>query len=467
MPSDADVSFRDILSFAIGGGWGQEQPNEKECERVRVVRGTDIPSVHERSFHDVPTRFESTAKVGKRRLRPGDIVLEISGGSSAKGQPTGRTVFIDEEVLEGLKGDAIPASFCRLVRVDDKRILPQFAYYWLQDMYVSGRAFGYEAQSTGISNFQFERFLDAERLTLPSIAEQQDVVDVLSAIEGRQRLLRRTNATLDSIAQSLFKSWFIDFDPVHAKVEGREPEGMDAVTAALFPAEFEETPIGLIPKGWSAQPFGALLDFTIGGDWGNETASSDCTLPATIIRGTDIPEILGGRYQAIPRRFVSPKKALKRRLGDGDLVIEVSGGSKTQPTGRSLYVTRDLLAKLGDAVVPTSFCRLFRARDAQTALLLSRHLVEIYRAGKTWNYQVQSTGLANFQTQHFLDAEMVVIPQSTILQRYFDVVRPLLDRIYAAPIAELEVMRNALLPRLVSGKIRTTNPQIILDEAIA
>lgn len=467
MPSDEVVSFRDILSFAIGGGWGQEQPNEKECERVRVVRGTDIPSVHERNFKDVPTRYESTAKVGKRRLRSGDIVLEISGGSSSKGQPTGRTLFIDDEVLEGLGGDAIPASFCRLVRVDTKKILPEFAYYWLQEMYVSGRAFVYEAQSTGISNFQFERFLDAERLKLPSVAEQQEVVDVLSAIETRQRLLRKANATLDSIAQCLFKSWFVNFDPVHDKAEGREPAGMDASTAALFPAAFEETPVGLVPKGWASLPFGALLDSTIGGDWGSETASSECTLPATVIRGTDIPEILSGRYQAVPRRYVSPRKAVKRSLGDGDLVVEVSGGGKTYPTGRSLYVTRDLLAKLGGTVVPTSFCRLFRARDAQTALFLSRHLVEIYRAGKMWNYQVQSTGLANFQTQHFLDSEMVVAPQSAVLQRYFDLVRPLVDRVYAAPIAELEVMRNTLLPRLISGKLRMTNPQTVLDEAIA
>jgi len=63
-------------------------------------------------------------------------------------------------------------------------------------------------------------------------------------------LLRQTNATLESIAQALFRSWFIDFDPVRAKQAGREPEGMDAATAALFPAEFEESAPGLIPKGW-------------------------------------------------------------------------------------------------------------------------------------------------------------------------------------------------------------------------
>jgi type I restriction enzyme S subunit len=250
MASEPEVCFRDVLSFAIGGGWGQEEATAKESELVRVIRGTDIPSVNARRFREIPTRYETPSKVEKRRLRSGDIVLEISGGSSSKGQPTGRTVFIDDEVLDGLTGTAIPASFCRLVRVDARRVLPKFAYYWLQEMYVSGRAFAYENQSTGISNFQFERFLDAERLALPSMSMQEEIAAALSPIEARQRLLRQSNASLEAIAQALFKSWFIDFDPVRAKAEGRDPEGMDPATAALFPSEFEDSPLGLIPKGW-------------------------------------------------------------------------------------------------------------------------------------------------------------------------------------------------------------------------
>ena len=89
-------------------------------------------------------------------------------------------------------------------------------------------------------------------VVVPSFSEQEGIADIGEAIDERLRLLRQTNATLESIAQALFKSWFIDFDPVRAKAEGREPEGMDASTAALFPAEFEESALGLIPKGWGA-----------------------------------------------------------------------------------------------------------------------------------------------------------------------------------------------------------------------
>lgn len=73
---------------------------------------------------------------------------------------------------------------------------------------------------------------------------------MLAPIDDRITLLRETNATLEAIAQALFKSWFVDFDPVRAKMEGRAPEGMDEATAALFPDSFEESELGLVPRGW-------------------------------------------------------------------------------------------------------------------------------------------------------------------------------------------------------------------------
>ncbi|WP_199195239.1 restriction endonuclease subunit S [Thiomonas sp. X19] len=302
---------------------------------------------------------------------------------------------------------------------------------------------------------------------LPAPAEARlELVRLLEGLEHRIDLLRQTNTTIESIAQALFKSWFVDFDPVRAKAEGREPEGMDTETAALFPSEFEESELGTIPKGWSMRPFGALLASAIGGDWGSDERDEEHDQPVTVIRGTDMPDIRAGKYDGVPRRFVGHKKLAKRALVDGDIVIEVSGGSKTQPTGRSLYLTSELLTRLGGSVVPTSFCRLFRAPDAHTGLLLARHLSSIYAAGKTWNYQVQSTGLSNFQTQHFLSAELVTCPPPAVRAAFFEIVRPLVNRRHSAPIEELEQVRDTLLPRLISGKLRITEAMEQVEEAL-
>src|SRR5690606_2305765 len=114
----------------------------------------------------------------------------------------------------------------------------------------------YENQSTGISNFQFESFLDREATELPPLDYQSRVVALLGALEERIFTLRQVSDRLEAIARALFKSWFVDFDPVRAKAEGREPEGMDVATSALFPADFSDSPMGLIPLGWRPVRFG-------------------------------------------------------------------------------------------------------------------------------------------------------------------------------------------------------------------
>lgn len=101
-------------------------------------------------------------------------------------------------------------------------------------------------------------------ICIPPLGFQKEVASILASIDKRIDLLQKTNATLESIAQALFKSWFIDFDPVRAKAEDREPEGMDAETAALFPDSFEESELGLIPEGWKIAKIVDLLELSYG-----------------------------------------------------------------------------------------------------------------------------------------------------------------------------------------------------------
>ena len=101
--------------------------------------------------------------------------------------------------------------------------------------------------------------IEGFEIPAPSIAIQRSIGDTLGALDDRITLLRETNKTLEAIAQAIFKSWFIDFDPVRAKMEGRAPAGMDEETAALFPDELVESELGLVPKGWGVKALGDLI----------------------------------------------------------------------------------------------------------------------------------------------------------------------------------------------------------------
>jgi len=101
-------------------------------------------------------------------------------------------------------------------------------------------------------------------VALPPIDAQIGAASILKSLDDRIALLRETNATLEAIAQALFKSWFVDFDPVRAKQQGQMPEGMDEATAALFPDGFEESELGLVPRGWQVRKAEDLLELAYG-----------------------------------------------------------------------------------------------------------------------------------------------------------------------------------------------------------
>src|SRR5690606_5493274 len=103
------------------------------------------------------------------------------------------------------------------------------------------------------------------RIHLPPLSEQREIARILGSLDDKIELNRRMNETLEATARAIFKSWFVDFDPVRAKAEGRQPEGMDAETAALFPDSFEESELGLIPKGWRVGRLSETIQIIGGG----------------------------------------------------------------------------------------------------------------------------------------------------------------------------------------------------------
>ncbi len=163
-------------------------------------------------------------------------------------------------------------------RFDVTKIDPEFAYYWFASpvmvQMIQSRNTGSTIPLINLS------VLKSLPIPVPPIDEQREIASYLSAFDSRINLLRETNTTLEAIAQALFKSWFVDFDPVHAKMQGRAPEGMDEATAALFPDSFEESELGDLPKGWRIQKFGDFIDRqSVGKKFDQKTAFASGPVP--------------------------------------------------------------------------------------------------------------------------------------------------------------------------------------------
>ena len=411
---------------------------------VPVIRGSNLSADTGVRLKDEGIVFvseEKSKEFTRSVARVGDLVFTCWGTINQVGYIDGTSSW-DEYIISNKQ---------MKLTVDTTKVDPRFLYYVfsspLKQQEILSNGIG--AAVPGFNLGQLRK----HTLQLPPLIAQSAIADTLELLDKKANQNTQINQTLEEMAQAIFKSWFVNFDPVKAKMNGEQPEGMDTATASLFPEKLVDTEVGELPEGWKLVPVGELLDKTIGGDWGKEEPDDKHTEVVRIVRGTDIPKLHGGAIASVPVRYVESKKLKTRKLERGDIVIEVSGGSKDQPTGRSLFISDNILKRLELPSEPASFCRRFKPKNYETGLLLTVHFQLMYQAGKTWEYQNQSTGISNFQTKYFLEAEHIVIPSDDVLDAFVKQVSPMMDMIHSNQNIELANLRDTLLPKLLSGEI--------------
>ncbi len=304
---------------------------------------------------------------------------------------------------------------------------------------------------------------------LPPLAEQKAIAAVLGALDDKIELNRRMNATLEAMARALFQSWFVDFDPVRAKLDGRHPTALDPATAALFPDSFQDSNAGHVPRGWKVGVLDELTKFVIGGDWGATEATDDETVSCYCIRGADIPSLQSGGVGKMPTRFLKQSSVDKRQLADGDLVIEISGGSPTQCTGRPVLASNALLESLGKPLVASNFCRIVKLKSPALSKYVYLWLRQLYDSGDLSQYETGTTGIKNFAFVIFSERHPVVVPDLRIATAFDQAVTPFFARIQAnsQESRTLATLRDTLLPKLLSGELRVTSMGQELEAALA
>ena len=291
-------------------------------------------------------------------------------------------------------------------------------------------------------------------VSVPPLPVQRRIAGILSAYDELMENSQRRIRLLEAMARALYREWFVHFRfPGHEKLPS--PRGRRAGDEGA-----QLTPLGDIPQGWEVKPLASLMIDHIGGGWGKDVADEDHTEPAWVIRGTDIPDARSSRVADVPHRFHTVSNLRTRRLQAGDILFEVSGGSKGQPVGRALLVTPQLLSALGDeSVICASFCKRVRPDAAgYGSELLYLSFVEGYESGEIEQFQVQSTGISNFKWTEYIAKTERVIPPAPLRVSFRERVAPLFSQIatLGLQIQNLRRTRNLLLPRLLSGQVNLT-----------
>ena len=278
-------------------------------------------------------------------------------------------------------------------------------------------------------------------LRLPPLPEQQAIANVLGTLDDKIDLNRRMNETLEAMARALFGSWFVDFGPVHAKAEGRRPAGMDATTADLFPSSFTASPLGKIPTGWHVGCFGEIAENP------REGADPGACQPRTPYIG----------LEHMPRKSIA--------LGDWGAAEEATSNKFRFSRGDILFgKLRPYFHKVGVAVldgVCSTDILVIRPCEAEWYGIALSHASSEELVGHA---DAASTGTKMPRTNwNDLAKYPIVIPGLEVARRFTETVRSLIESIRSNILQSrtLAAIRDALLPKLLSGEIRLTNEMCV------
>jgi type I restriction enzyme S subunit len=375
-----------------------------------------------RISHDVERKYERT------RIHTGDVLITVVGS-------VGQVAIVPPE----LTGWNI-ARAVALIRPRSPALARWIAHFLRSP--IAQHRMGIAANTTVQTTVNLKD-LRAMSIPMPPEPVRRKISELLSALDDRIDLLRQTNTTLEAIAQALFKSWFVDFDPVRAKAEGREPEAMDAATAALFPNEVETSELGLIPQGWSTGPFGNQFDFTMGQSPPGSTYNSD-RIGVPFFQGcTDFGEVFPVEriFCSAPTRFA--------RAGDVLMSVRAPVGALNIATfecsiGRGLCSVRHISGSTGLTHLSLKAC-VARIENAAGEGALFRSLSKQQLAGLP-----------------------VLVPSELVTSKFIANIEPIIDRMIVAAqqASNVSDLRDTLLPRLISGKLRLPEAEAAIESAL-
>jgi type I restriction enzyme S subunit len=325
---------------------------------------------------------------------------------------------------------------CFKVTPKDDRLSRRYLYWYLRQesvrSYVNTVASGSVQKDLNHSAFK------TLKIPLPDLEAQRKIDSILSALDDRISLLRATNTTLEAIAQALFKSWFVDFDPVHAKMQGRAPEGMDETTAALFPDSFEESALGVVPKGWRVGIISDLGEVICG----KTPPTSNPENYGDDVPFITIPDMHNQLVVTNTGRSLSMTGAnsqKKKNLPTGSICV-----SCIATPGLVVRVTRKSQTNQQiNSVVPLpDWGKSF-------PLFLLRRIGDAVRSAGSGGSVFHNLSKSGFE------AISVLLTSYELAQKFDELIEPLIARIEAnqQQAANLAATRDVLLPRLISGRL--------------
>lgn len=388
--------------------------------KISTFGGTPTVYIDEKIYREYKEKYSYPKK--------GDILISAAG-------TIGKTVIFDGE------DSYFQDSNIVWIENDESKVTNQFLYYFLQtNPFIT-------TNGSTIKRLYNDNLRDTKIPNVPSIQQQNQITDILGALDKKIQINNQINQELEAMAKTLYDYWFVQFDFPDQNGNPYKSSGGKMIYNPELKRE--------IPEGWGVTTFSSWISDNKTGDWGKETSEGNYTLEVDCIRGADINGLSGNGKTDMPTRFILEKNKNKL-LTDFDIVIEISGGSPTQSTGRIVGISENVLNRFDLPLICSNFCKAVSLKEQETFYNFVYEWKNLYDNGVLFSWEGKTSGIKNLLFDSFVTNYHIAQPPIDLMKQFFDYASSVdkKTQLLLKQNQELTQLRDWLLPMLMNGQVK-------------
>lgn len=331
---------------------------------------------------------------------------------------------------------------------------PKFVYYYLKSLPL-------DKLDSGSANPTLNRNVVHQiESEFPKRDNQNKIADILFSIDSKIELNNKINSELESMAKLIYDYWFVQFNFPDKNGKPYKSSGGKLVYNQELKRE--------IPKGWDYLPLIDWINNDKSGDWGKDSEQGNYTIKVKCIRGADINGLNGKGIIKSPTRFILKKNEYKI-LEKGDLIVEISGGSPTQSTGRLAIITEGTLERFKEPLICSNFCKAVTLKENEALFNFKYLWNRLYDAGVLFCWEGKTSGIKNLLFDSFVRKYKTPKPPKDLMKLFYNNIKPLDSQIQKTLIQNqrLTELRDWLLPMLMNGQVSVEEAEKKVSEYMA
>lgn len=381
------------------------------------------------SYEDLAITESSEEEIREYQLNPGDFLINVRNSREIVGKSCVIDIIPEVTIFNHM-----------LVRIDHKKGIPsEYVNAWLNTECVKRFIDGIKTGTTTVIAL-YQADLYRIPILIPTDAHLWFCTSLIKKIERKKRINQKISSSIKNHIKLLFEYWFIQFEFPNNDGKPYRSSGGTMVFNEIIGRE--------IPEGWDVYPLGSCIDSYVSGDWGKDLPSGNYELEVGCIRGTDIETMV-----ELPQRYILNANANKL-LEKNNMVIEISGGSPIQATGRSVLISKGMLNRNNGKLICSNFCQCVTFKDETMSAYFYYLWKKLYDSGYMFNYEGKTSGIKNLQLDAILANYWYVAPKE-LRSTFYDFVERCNDLVDNTIIEnmKLDELKGKIYPILLNGQV--------------